>query len=224
MVVADAPLIIVAVTITVPGADVLKALPTNVAPVEPALCIDHVIDWFVALVGTIAPVKLTDAPATAVVCTPVISVTAICVAVGVAVWVAYGPAPIAFNARTLNEYGVPLVKLVMVATVIRPGDSCHAPSLIEISKPVMALPPSLAGTAQLSITWVLPAVAVKLSGTVGAVVGATGIAVAIASTPAPIPFTARTLKLYVVPLVNPVKVCPVLLDANIQDVPLSCET
>ena len=64
--------------------------------------------------------------------------------------------------------------------------------------------PFSAAALQLRVTWVWPTWAVRLPGAAG---GATGVAVAgVAAGPAPRVFTARTWKVYVVPLVKPVTV------------------
>ena len=60
------PLIMVAVTFTVPAAVVRKMLPLTIdAPVVPALFTLHVIDLFVALDGTTVPERGRSIPAVA---------------------------------------------------------------------------------------------------------------------------------------------------------------
>ena len=67
----------------------------------------------------------------------------------------------------------------------------------------------------------LPGVAVKLLGTVGT---ATGVTFTLAIGPVPTLFTARTQKVYNVPLSSPENVGFVLLDAAAQDAPLLRDT
>ena len=66
----------VAVTITVPAAFVVRVFPLMVAPVVPALFTDHTIVLLVALEGTTVPERAMGVPATPLVGTPVIPVTA----------------------------------------------------------------------------------------------------------------------------------------------------
>ena len=83
-----------------------------------------------------------------------------------------------------------------------------APALCRYSYRRIALPPSEAGAVQSSLTRPLPGVNVKLCGTLGTV---TGVAVAsLEAGPSPMGFLARTLNLYMVPLVRPVTVCSVV--------------
>jgi len=67
----------------------------------------------------------------------------------------------------------------------------------------------------------LPGVALKLSGANGMVAG---MDVTLADPPAPMAFTARTLKICDVPLVSPVKVWLVMLVAFTHVAPLSRDT
>ena len=67
----------------------------------------------------------------------------------------------------------------------------------------MAAPPLLAGTAQLSITWRLPAAAAMLLGADGVTLVVEGRAPTFAvAAPVPALFMALTLNVYSVPLVN----------------------
>ena len=80
----------------------------------------------------------------------------------------------------------------------------------------------LAEAAQLSAALAFPGVAVNP-------VGAGGIPIGVAETaadavPSPAALTARTLNVYAVPLVSPVKLCPVLLAAATHVAPLSFDT
>ena len=66
----------VAVTVTVPAAEVSSTSPLTVAPVVPALWTLQVMAWFVAPAGATVPLKVRGWPAVAVVGTPVMPVTA----------------------------------------------------------------------------------------------------------------------------------------------------
>ena len=70
--------------------------------------------------------------------------------------------------------------------------------------PVIAAPPLTTGALQESVTRALPAVAVSEVGASGRVLGVTAAVGSAATVPAP--FIAVTIKVYGVPLVNPVKV------------------
>ena len=73
------PLVMVALTVTVPAAVVLSVLPLMVAPVVPEFHTLHVIVLFVAFEGFTVPVSVSGVPAVAVVGTPVMLVTGMCV-------------------------------------------------------------------------------------------------------------------------------------------------
>ena len=79
------PLIIVALTVTVPALGALKVFPLIVAPVFAAFTTLHVIAEFVALLGLTVPERVKFVPAVAVVGTPVMPVTGTCAAVTVIV-------------------------------------------------------------------------------------------------------------------------------------------
>ena len=89
----------------------------------------------------------------------------------------------------------------------------------------MLAPPSFAGGSHLSVTSLLPAVAVKFLGAPGVVAVARGVTANLAAglvTPSEI--TARTKNVYLVPLRNPLNVWLVWLDAGSQVKPLSIDT
>jgi len=69
------PLAIVAETVTVPAAVVLKVLPLILAPVVPALLTAHAMVWLVALEGETVPERVRGVPAVPVVGTLEIFVT-----------------------------------------------------------------------------------------------------------------------------------------------------
>ena len=69
------PLAMVAVTVTVPAAVVVRVFPLMVAPVVPALFTDHTIALLVALSGATIPERAMEVPAMPPVGTPVIPVT-----------------------------------------------------------------------------------------------------------------------------------------------------
>lgn len=129
LVVAVAPFIIVALTTTVPAAVVCSVFSLMVAPVVPGFCMLHDIVRLVALLGTIVPDKARGVPTVAVVGTPVIFVTEIWAAIGVAVSVTYALKPAAFSALILNEYDWLLVNPVIVSP--RPVTACQAAPFIE---------------------------------------------------------------------------------------------
>jgi len=87
---------------------------------------------------------------------------------------------------------------------------------------VIVIPPLLAGAIQLSTARVSPGVTLKVPGAPGTAAG-TAVTPAEAA-PLPAEFTARTLKVYDVPLVNPVNVWLALPDAFTQVTPLSRDT
>ena len=72
------PLVIVAFTLTVPTAVVVKVLPLIVAPVVPALSTVHTIVLFVAFDGLTVAVNANGTPAVAVAGTSVMLDTGIC--------------------------------------------------------------------------------------------------------------------------------------------------
>jgi hypothetical protein len=125
-------------------------------------------------------------------------------AFGVAVTVAEAPdAPPPFTATTVNEYAVPLVRLVAVyvVDVVEPSSVLPEYTWYDVA-------PGLA--VQVKTTWALPAVAATFVGAVGA--GGCGVAVAAADA-ADVPplFTATTVNEYNVPFVNPVAVYVVVV-------------
>jgi hypothetical protein len=70
----------------------------------------------------------------------------------------------------------------------------------------MLVPPLLFGTAQRSVTLLLPGVAVKLSGAVGATLFALGVAFMLAAALLPAELTARTLNVWLLLFVRFLKV------------------
>jgi hypothetical protein len=75
-VVAEAPLAIVAVTVTAPAPVVFNTLPLMLAPVSPALLTDHVMVWLVALGGDTVPLRVSGIPTVVEVGTLLMFVTA----------------------------------------------------------------------------------------------------------------------------------------------------
>ena len=119
---------------------------------------------------------------------------------------------------------MPFVRPVKVWLVAPDAFTQVVPLSRDTWYPVIALPPLLNGAAHAIETRPLPGCTLKLRGTNGAVAGATGVPGTPADKLAPTLFIARTLKLYDVPLVSPVKVWLVMLDAFTQDTPLFCDT
>ena len=81
----------------------------------------------------------------------------------------------------------------------------------------MALPPFDAGTVQVSATWALAAVPATVVGASATVIGVTADDED-ENEPAPAAFTAATLNRYAVPLVSPVTVMDVVLEAVCENV------
>src|SRR5437763_17050138 len=83
-------------------------------------------------------------------------------------------APRAFKARTANVYVVPLVKPgTTVLKVDAPTEMLAGPGLATMLYPVMALPPSLPGTDQLTVAEPFPGEALAPTGVPGTVAGIT---------------------------------------------------
>lgn len=114
------------------------------------------------------------------------------------------PSPAALTARTTKVYRVPLVSPVTVAAETAPVTlsvrTVTPATRTAIWYPVMGEPPGSPGT-QLRVADWLPATAVTRLGAAGTPCGTTVFDDAL-SAPAPKVFTARTWKVYAVPLVR----------------------
>ena len=103
------------------------------------------------------------------------------------------PVPLALVAVTLKVYSVPLsspltvIGLAVPVPVIPPG--------LEVTVyPVMARPPLLDGTPNVTEAWAFPFVAVPIVGASGTVVGVTEFEGGELAGPVPIAFVAVTVK------------------------------
>src|SRR5476651_1209231 len=121
----------------------------------------------------------------------------------------------AFAARTWNMMAVPLASAVMVRLVAPAAAGLARPTwrwvvalMARTVYPVIAEPPS-AGAVQRTTAEPLPPVAVPMFGAEGTVAAGVTRLDAMDSGPVPMALTARTWKVYAVPLVSRVSTVPV---------------
>jgi hypothetical protein len=109
--------------------------------------------------------------------------------------------PTAFVAITVKVYVVPLIRPVMVIGEDPPDAVC--PPLEVTVYEVIAEPPVLPGALKVIVASPLPAVAVPMVGAPGVVAGVTA-PLALEAVLVPMVLVAFTVKVYAVPLLNPV--------------------
>jgi len=112
--------------------------------------------------------------------------------------------PMALVAVTVKVYGVPLVRPVRVIGEEPPETTCR-PSFDVTVYEVMADPPLLPSSEKVTVAWPLEAMMEVMVGASGAVAGTMELLVP-DEVLVPIALVAVTVKVYVVPLVRPVRV------------------
>jgi len=141
---------------------------------------------------------------------------------GMAVTLASAPLPEMLTARTLNVYCTSPVRPVNV-WFVRVSDSIQVePLSIDTSKRVIGTPPVFEGAAHMSAMLSTPGVAARFLGAVGS---AAALADILSAVPLPLALTARTLKLYDLPLTRLLNVWLLLpADFLTQVLPPSMDT